>query len=277
MTAGYCPRHLDEIDELFGFVCRKPISRAVYMNHAEGLGWPEDVVQSEPRGIGDNSQALSESEMIEAQVNDMIESARSWLAEIGGKITTQEQADKSANFAHAFGELEKKADAARKSEKEPHDKAAKAVQTKWAPIIDRAAEKKTWMKKAFETYALAEKRRREDEARRIADEQRRAAEEARAAAEKQAIETGAPVSFSPPVVEPPKPVENVKAGTRGRVSIRTRTEFVISDLPAFAAYAASLETPPPEFMEACRKIANRIGAAGVIAPGVEKTIVEYAA
>jgi hypothetical protein len=272
VTSGYGPRHADEIDELFGFVCRAPITRDLYMHIANGGAWPEDV-QIPARGVGDNSQSLPPNELMAAQINDMIDEARKWLASIGGKIESQEHADKAANFAGAFGELEKQADKARKDEKEPHDKAAKAVQAKWLPVIELAAEKKTWLKKEFEKFALAEKRRREEEARRLADEQRKAAEEAARAA----AENGEQPPESPQV-EDPAPIKNVAAGTRGtRVALKTRVDYVVTDLPAFSAHLAALENPPPEFVEACRKIANRLGAAGANPPGVEKRITEFAA
>ncbi|RJP45479.1 hypothetical protein C4587_00865 [Candidatus Parcubacteria bacterium] len=272
VTSGYCPRHKDEIDELFGFVCRAPITRELFMHIKNGGGWPEDV-QIPERGAGDNSQSLPPHELLAAQINDMIDEARKWLASIGGKIATQEHADKAANFAGAFGELEKEADKARKNEKEPHDKAAKAVQAKWLPVIELAAEKKSWLKKEFEKFALAEKRRREEEARRLAEEQRKAAEEAARAA----AENGEPPP-QPEAIEEPAPVKNVAAGTRGtRVALKTRVDYVVIDLPAFAAHLAALENPPPEFLEACRKIANRLGAAGANPPGVEKRVTEFAA
>lgn len=262
VTSGYEPRHADEIDELFGFVCRSPISRDLYMEIKNGGKWPEDI-DTLDRGIGDNSASLEPHEAIEAEVNDLIDSARKWIESIGGKIQNQTQADKIANYADKFGELEKRADKARKDEKDPHDKAAKAVQTKWLPVIDLADDRKRWCKKAFETYALAEKRRREEEA-------RKAAEAARIEAEKAAI------AGEPPPPEP-EPVKNVSAGTRGRVALKTRTDWVVDDLPAFASYLASMETPAPEFVEVCRKLANRIGSGGGAAPGIEKRVTEYAA
>lgn len=277
VSSGYIPRHFDEIDELFGFVCRTPITRELFMHIRDGGSWPEDVPLPErgaaKRGFGDNSQSLPPHELLAAQINDMIDEARKWLAAIGGKVETQEHADKAANFAGAFGELEKQADKARKEEKEPHDKAAKAVQMKWLPVIDIAAEKKTWLKKEFEKFALAEKRRREEEARRAAEEQCKAAEEAA----RFAAENGAPPP-APEPIEEPAPVKNVAAGTRGtRVALKTRVDFVVTDLPAFSAHLAALENPPPEFLEACRKIANRLGAAGANPPGVEKRVTEFAA
>lgn len=264
VTSGYEPRQADEIDELFGFICRTPISRDLYMEIKNGGKWPEDIDVPD-RGIGDNYKNLDPHEAIKAEINDLVDAARKWLASIDNKISNQEQADKVANYADAFGELEKRAESARKAEKEPHDKAAKAVQAKWLPVVELADEKKRWLKKTFEAYALAEKRRREEEA-------RKAAELARIEAEKASI-AGDPL---PPDPEP-EPVKNVSAGTRGRVSLKTRTDWVVSDLPAFAAYLAAMETPAPEFVEVCRKLANKIGAVGGAAPGIEKKITEYAA
>ncbi len=286
VTSGYQPRHDDEIDEIFGWVCRQPITRELFVTIQQGGAWPEDVALPE-RGVGDNSAALDPHEAIKADINNLVDSARAWLEEIGGKVSTPEQADKIANYAEAFTKLEKQADAARIAEKKPHDEAAKEIQAKWKPVVELADEKKRWCKKAFEVYALEEKRRREEAARKAAAEeaarieaQRRAAEEMRAQAEKQAAETGVPVDFTPPKIdEPPEPdpVKNVVAGTRARVALKTRTDYVITDLPALLAYLATLDPPPRDLIDVAQKLANRLGSTGTIPPGVESKITEYAA
>lgn len=288
VTGGYEPKHPDEIDELFGFVCRAPITRELYMHIADGGGWPEDV-EEPARGIGDNSANLDAHELLAAQINELIDSAREWLKAIGGKIATQEHADKAANYANKFGDFEKQADARRKAEKEPHDKAAKDVHAKWSPVISLADDKKRWLKKEMEAFLIAEKRRKEEEARKAAAEeaarieaQRIAAEEARLAAERQAEETGTPVAFTPPPIDEPTPARaapvRANAGTRGKVALKTRVDFIVSDYQAAGAHFLALNPPPPDLVECLDKLARRIGSAGgKLPPGVERREVEYAA
>ena len=266
---GHSPTDLDQIAELYARCSMNPISYDLYQSVAErGEPWPDQISKSEaaPGEIGHNSQNAEPHELIQGKINDLVDSARKWLAEIGGKIATQDHADKACNYSEEFAKLEKTADKARVAEKEPHDEAAKAVQTKWKPIVDTAAEKKVWMKKAFEVYAIAERKRLAEEAARKAEEERKAAEEARA--QGQEPEPAAAVQ------EPIK----VNAGTAGRrVALKTRTVYVVTDVKTFAAELAGMNQPPAEFVETLRKIANRMGAAGAKPAGVEARQEEYAA
>lgn len=257
VTSGYAPKHADEIDELFGFVCRAPITRDLYMHIAAGGAFPEDVEQVPP-SIGDNSANLPPHEAIGAEIEFLIASARDWLASIGGKIASAEHADKASNYATKFGELEKKADAARAEEKKPFDDGAKDVQARWRPIVSLADEKKRWMKKETEAFLIAEKRRREEEARKAAAEAAKQAE----------------VMGDPP---PPQAPVRVNAGTRGKVALKTRVDFVVSDYRTFAESLLALEHPPHDLLEALDKIARRLGAAGANPPGVERREIEFAA
>lgn len=275
VTSGYCPKHQDEIDELFGFVCRSPITRELFMAIRDGGAWPEDVDAPE-RGIGDNSAGLAPHEALLAEINDLADKARAWVVEIGGKITNQEQADKISNYANEFGKLENKGKSSHKIEKEPFLEGGRKVDAAWKPIIDLADQKKRGAKKMFEAWAIDEDNRRRAEAARIAEEQRKADEEARKAAE--AAKSAGESEPELPAPAPLPVVENVKAGTRGSVSLRNKTEYVITDLPAFAAYLASLSPPPQDFVEACQKIARKMGAAGSTnLPGVERKETKVAA
>jgi hypothetical protein len=56
----------------------------------------------------------------------------------GAPIETQGQADAVGTILARARQIRKDADAARKIEKQPHDEAAKAVQTKWLPLLDKA-------------------------------------------------------------------------------------------------------------------------------------------
>ncbi|WP_457797591.1 hypothetical protein [Methylocystis sp. S23] len=132
--------------------------------------------------MGDNSQNLEPHEALQADINNLADAARDWLKSIGGKITTQEQADKAANYATEFGKLEKRGQDKHKAEKAPHLEAGRAVDAAWKPVIDLADQKKRFMKKAFETWAVEEQRKRSEEAARLRAEQERQAAEARAAA-----------------------------------------------------------------------------------------------
>ena len=82
-----------------------------------------------------------------------------------------------------FGEV-LDADAARAEEKRPHDEAAKAVQSKWKPLLDKADRAVTAAQKPLTDYLLRLERERQAEAQRLAEEARKAEEQAQAAVDK---------------------------------------------------------------------------------------------
>jgi hypothetical protein len=283
VTVGYQPRHLDEIDALFANCCRAPITRDLYMLIADGGAWPDEVPAVDRIvSTSDNEPELSPSQKLEAELNDVKDKARSWFAEIGKKITTQEQSDKAGNFANEFAKLQKKAEDTHKVEKAPHLEAGRAVDAAWKPLVTAAEEAKKWAKKAAEGFLIAEQKRLDDERKKLeqeAEAARKAAGAALMAAEAKAAEAGVPVEVELPVVpHVPAQPERAKAGTSGRsISIRQRTEYQIADLPAAVAYLAALEKPPVDFVEAVQKAVNRIASSGVTVPGVNPHVVEYAA
>lgn len=104
-------------------------------------------------------------------IEDLMETARGFLD--GEPIDSEALATKVSQLLDECRTAGKDADKARAEEKKPHDEAAKAVQAKWKPLIDRAALaadacKKAlapWLaKKEAEARAAAEKARQEAEA-----------------------------------------------------------------------------------------------------------------
>ena len=53
--------------------------------------------------------------------------------------------------------------------------------------------------------------------------------------------------------------------------------WVIDDLPAVAAYFATLETPPSDLVDVLQKLTNRVSEAGVKIPGIRKDEIRTAA
>lgn len=106
-------------------------------------------------------------------VDDLLLEARNWLD--GEEIATEQQADAVSSLLNRLRRVAKDADEARKTEKKPHDDAAKAVQQKWAPIISKADLAASTAKQALAPWLQ-----------RLEDEQRAKAEAARAEAERMA-------------------------------------------------------------------------------------------
>ncbi|TVR06672.1 MAG: hypothetical protein EA385_15250 [Salinarimonadaceae bacterium] len=209
-------------ERVFAYACKSPITEDVYRAVMGGADWPEDAPsKDEMRGRAEKRLADEfEPEdpkpsparknapahiIAEETIKELRAEAEKWLKSIGGKVTTQEQADRAANFGDRFAELEKEAVSTHRKEKEPHLEAGRAVDKAWKPVAALGDENKRWAKKLNTDFLIAEQKKA-------------AAELAKKAAE------GAPVKADD---------VKVKAGTRGRsVSLVTVTNFHCTDADA---------------------------------------------
>lgn len=112
-------------------------------------------------------------------IDDLYEEAKNFID--GTPIDTQGQADAIGVIVSTLKKIRKDADAARAEEKRPHDEAAKAVQSKWKPLLDKADRAVTAAQKPLTDYLLRLERERQAEAQRLAEEARKADEQAQAA------------------------------------------------------------------------------------------------
>lgn len=105
--------------------------------------------------------------LFKEEVDDLLLEARNYLD--GEPITSEEQAEAVSSLLNRLRRVAKDADEARKTEKKPHDDAAKAVQAKWTPIISKAELATTTAKQALAPWlrAVEEKQRAETEAARL--------------------------------------------------------------------------------------------------------------
>lgn len=111
-------------------------------------------------------------------IEDLMETAKGFLD--GESIDSEGLATKVSQLLDDCRTAGKDADKARAEEKKPHDDAAKAVQAKWKPLIDRAALAADACKKALAPWL----EKKEVAARAAAEAARKEAEEkAKAAAE----------------------------------------------------------------------------------------------
>lgn len=288
----------NEIDELFArdiYAVPYEIYRAVaeegqewpaiyqtgltYAEIGQGIVWTEELGQKKIAATREMNEAENPRAKIggnnppddlplERRIADRIASARDrvaeWLKGIGGAPKTKEEADKVANYATKFGSLHAEAQEAFETEKRPWLEGGRAVDAKWRFRGEAEELRKHYLKISNKWI--------DDEKDRLAKEARIAHEAALKAAQQEAEATGEPVAE---IVQAPPP--KVTVGTTKAVSQRARKVWVITDLPAFSAYLAAMENPPADFIEACQKIANRLGAAKVAAPGITEDEVRSAA
>lgn len=119
---------------------------------------------------------LDPFEQSRQEIEDLYEEAGAWL---DGEVKTQAEADGVSKLLEMLRKAAKQADARRKEEKKPHDDAAKAVQSKWKPVLDRAERAQDVSKQALTAFLRA----KDEEQRRAAEYARREAEAAEAAAQ----------------------------------------------------------------------------------------------
>ena len=100
---------------------------------------------------------------LKATIDGLWLQASDWLGAIGS-VSSQVEADRAANFAERFSELEKMAEEERTSEKKPILERGRAIDAAWKPVIGAAEEAKRAMKKALEPFLIAETQKLKDEA-----------------------------------------------------------------------------------------------------------------
>ena len=88
----------------------------------------------------------------------------------GGDVANDTQEAAIDALLDEFRKAAKDADGARAAEKKPFDEAAKAVQAKWKPIIDKAARGADECKAALTPYRIAKQRAAEEAARKAREE-----------------------------------------------------------------------------------------------------------
>jgi hypothetical protein len=273
------PTGADAIEELFVNANSTPISYELFESIMAGGAWPDAVAPVE------TAPELPPHEAAAAELKAQQDAIKAWLAELGHKPQTQEEADRAANWATAFAAIESKAEKLRKAEKAPFLEQADVVDAKWVPTREAAKIAKAWAKKLSDDFAIAETARRKREAdaenARLAAEYAaaKAAEDARLANEERLRARGAhvPEFAPPPKVEPPKAVvaEPVKLGTTGkRQSLVKTTTYEIIDAGALLRWLADRNIKSEALLAAALADAKTLLAGGFEVPGVKTGVVE---
>ena len=245
-------------------------------------------------GIGHNSGASGDVfERLTARDAELTRTANIWIANTKA-VEDQETADALSGFLKQVTLLRSDADAARKNEKQPHLDAARAVDEKWRPLIERCDNTKRLLEPRLQAYLQKKRREQEEEARRQREEaerKRREAEEAQRRAEEliRAAEAGT-LDEGTNVVGAIQRAEEVAreaeaaakaaekaasakvmaggqytvGGRKKSTSLRTYTTVKVVDLKACAAYLVKIKAP--ELVEACEKAARRLYRANPEAP-----------
>ncbi|MER9912848.1 hypothetical protein NKJ71_19670 [Mesorhizobium sp. M0050] len=258
-------RQVRDVEELWTYCCRHPISFETYEAVAEnGAPWPDvdATVHSQRRGPpkpGDNAGDRSESEMLADDIKAALDQLRQYKA-----IADDEQAGKAQSLRARLNELSGKADKIREKLVRPHLDAQKEINGEWQPLVKDAKGGADALRKTLEGY----------ETKKL--QARRAAEEAARKAEEDAANREAEMSFvagepEPEVTAPAAAPTTAAApdqirGAYGKAaSVKAVTEVVeITDIDALFGFLKTHR----ELVDKMFDLAKRAHGAGHSVPGV---------
>jgi hypothetical protein len=233
--------------ELWSYVARSPAAYDDYKHRIDYGRWPNEIEAAleppwatDPKrmqaALGHNKPPQDDTfEGLQAHIDALAAEAKALIEE--GAAKTQVEADRASDLSNLFGELQKKAIALHKAEKEPHLEAGRAVDKKWFPLRDTADNIKAALKRYVVTPFLLAKR----------DEQ--------AALQEKAEKLGVADRIEP---------EQISAGSLKRTTaLRTRKSARIDDIDVLWKH---LKTNP-DVVWTMQKLADAAARAGNPYPG----------
>jgi len=218
-------------------VCNHPVPEDWYRDVAENdqPEWRDGMSISPPRG--DNRPPdETDFDYLTGKIEDNARAAKLRLE--GDAITEQTEADQISNLADVLAEFWKKADEARKKERQPHDDALKEIQAKWSPLLLLAETYKNLKYKLLTPWQIAQQKAQEDEAR-------------------------AAVAAGEPVPEQPR---RPRAGTRGRAM--TLKSFKSAEIVDYDACLAFFKENS-DVRGVVQDLANKAVRSGITVPGAK--------
>lgn len=225
----------------------KPVSKADYLHWREHGHFPGEIAPA-----GHNSAAMTLAEEIADKVNRVGE----WLASLVNGITSQVEADTTANMRAQLLELKKRAEDEKEEKYRPLKKAADAVAAEYNPLIDEAEGAQQSLRNAMTAWGNAEKKRLQAE------------QDAKYKAELAARTAEAP---PPP---PPQPAKVQMGGQAGRkAGMRSVPRFEIVDYDVVCAEFCQHE----KVRELILQLAIQRAKTGVVVPGLKSWTEEVAA
>lgn len=272
-------RPVEDIQELFLWACRHPISYEAYTKALEGGGFDDEPTK--PRGIGDNSGEADPFDALTMEYLGEKELAEEFLKT---PVKTKADADRAAIWADRLKKIASKAAAFHKVEKQPFLDGGRAVDEKWRGLKEEPGSVVDKLRKHVSPY-FAELKRQEEERQRIArekaekerreaEEKARAAREAAAKAEEgdlaaeQARQEAVEAARRAKEAEKDAEARKISAGRTGsRMGMRTEEIAVVTDY--VKAATALLAMNNADLKAEIDRLAKRLMKAGVPLDGVE--------
>jgi hypothetical protein len=232
---------------------------------------PDTLIAENPRAVigGNMPPEPTPYEKAETEIGNLYEEAKLYLD--GAAVETQGVADDIANLLNMLRAAEKKAEEARKVEKEPHLEAGRAVDAKFKPLLERVKLAADGCKKALAPWLAkleAEKAAKAEAARREAEEKARAAQEAIRAAqaanleEREAAEALLKEAKKAEAAAARAEKDTAKAGGSTGRAVSLRTEYRPVLVNEMAARRHYYETRHPELLAFLQSLAEQDVRAG---------------
>lgn len=219
-------------------------------------------MDTDRHGIGGNAPPAHEAFAL--HIEDLFRTVSDTTE--AGAITTDEQEAHLAELLDTARQTKRDADAERAAEKRPHDEAAKAVQAKWKPLLDRCDAAVDEIKDILTPYREA-KQRAKDEAARKAREEAAAKLAAAQEARQQADSLEARFATDATIKEAGKLAAAANRIDREATGLRTTYRTEVTDMTAFARWA--WERRREEYEAFLTGLAEREGRRGPVPiPGI---------
>jgi hypothetical protein len=183
-------------------------------------------------GIGHNHPPKAEGHAI--HIEDLFALISDTVA--GGEVSNDEQEATLDKLLDDVREARKAADADRVEEKRPHDDAAKAVQAKYKPLLDRCDMAAETIKRLLTPYRTA-RQKAKDEAARVAREEADARQQAALAALQSSDDLQERFSAEQDLATAKKLTAVANKIDRSATGLRTSYRAEVTDYTAFARWA----------------------------------------
>lgn len=152
------PRDEEEFCErTFAWCAKHPVTQEAYDFRMANGRWPDDAP---PPAVDKSNLPEDPFEALKVEIEAELQELQDALK---NRITDAEAATRFGNWKIRFEEAWKRGEAMRKAEKKPHDDAAKAVQTKFLPVLDLADKGKQLITRALNEFTAAERKRQQEE------------------------------------------------------------------------------------------------------------------
>ena len=247
------------VDRVWPWCARYPISYETYAAVAErGEPWPD--LHEAVTKLHNQAPADDSLESLRDTIENLAHEAQLLIDK--GAAQSQEESDRAADLSNEIAKYRKKADEARKVEKEPHLEAERAVEARWKPLLAAADIYKLLKESVCGPFLAKQKAVREE----AAAEARRVAAEAIKAGN---VEIAAEASRKAERIASIRTV----SGTRGRsVHLQTVQVVTIVDRAAVLAYFAESQA----ITDVLQSQAETAVKAGLTVPGTRVSTEEKA-